>query len=88
VAYGRDRVGDAFEEGAARVQASSVPRYLRRQWAELMRRSFGCDLLACVCGGKMTLVALMVDPVGIRRLMRRLTSAAEDHGIAPARASP
>jgi hypothetical protein len=53
-----------------------------------MRRSFGRDLIACACRGRMTSVALMVDAVGSRRLMRHLTSAAEDHGIAPARASP
>jgi len=40
-------------------------------WADLMRRSFGLDVLACPrCGGRLTLIALIADPVVIARFLR------------------
>jgi hypothetical protein len=44
VAYGRQR--DPVTEGQVEdAPTSNPPRSLRRQWAELMRRSFGFDVL-------------------------------------------
>jgi hypothetical protein len=40
------------------LEAAPTPR--RRQWADLMRRSFGFDVLACDrCGGRLRLIALI-----------------------------
>jgi hypothetical protein len=41
-----------------------------RLWAELMQRSFGCDVLACPrCGGRLELIALIEDSRVIRRIL-------------------
>jgi len=50
-----------------------VGRRPNRAWAELMERSFGFDVLACPrCAGRMTLVALIRDPVLVGRILRHL----------------
>jgi hypothetical protein len=47
------------------------PRY--RSWAELMRRAFDADVLACpMCGGRMILLATITDPAVIRRMLTHL----------------
>ena len=39
-------------------------------WAALMRRSFGFDVLACSrCGGRLRLIAIIEQPVVIRRIL-------------------
>jgi hypothetical protein len=41
------------------------------QWAELMRRTFGVDVLACPrCGGRLRLVALIDQASVIQRILR------------------
>jgi hypothetical protein len=87
VVYGRKGVpgvGGEVED----APASNAPRYLRRQWAELMRRSFGFDVLSCPdCGGKMRLLAVILDRAVIRKILsphrsaQRTTNA---HGCASA----
>jgi len=47
------------------------PRY--RSWAELMRRAFEVDVLACPrCGGRMVVLATIDDPAVIRRILTHL----------------
>jgi hypothetical protein len=47
------------------------PRY--RAWADLMRRAFEADVLACPrCGGRMILLATIEDPVVITRILTHL----------------
>lgn len=47
------------------------PRY--RSWAELMRRAFDTDVLACPkCGGRMVLLATIEDPAVIRPILTHL----------------
>ena len=44
---------------------SARPRY--RAWADLMRRAFAADVLACPrCGGRMTVLATIEDPAVIQ----------------------
>ena len=44
-----------------------------RGWADLMQRSFGCDVLACPrCPGRLTLVALIRETAVILRILRHL----------------
>jgi hypothetical protein len=67
----------------------TVPRHKQRQWAELMRRAFGYDLLSCPdCGGKMALLACVLQSAAIRRILRHLRLPADLPALAPARASP
>ena len=45
----------------------------RDQWAELMRRTFGVDVLACPrCGGRLRLVALIEQASVNQRVLRHL----------------
>ena len=58
-------------------------------WAELMRRSLALDVLACPrCGGRLTLIALIEDPVVIVRILRHLGLPTELSEARPARAPP
>ena len=58
-------------------------------WAELMRRSLGLDVLACPrCGGRLTLIALIEDPVVIARFLRHLGLPTDIPEAQPARAPP
>ena len=58
-------------------------------WADLMRRSFGFDVLACTrCGGRMRLVALIDQPPVIQHILRHLGLPTEIHEPRPTRAPP
>ncbi len=59
------------------------------QWAELMRRTFGLDVLACPrCGGRLRLVALIDQASVVQRILRHLGLATEVPEPRPARAPP
>ena len=58
-------------------------------WADLMRRTFGFDVLACPrCGGLLRLVALIEQAAVIERILRHLDLPAEIPAPRPARAPP
>ena len=49
-------------------------------WADLMRRAFDIDVLACPrCGGRLRLMATVEDPDAVRAILAAL---AESRGIA------
>jgi hypothetical protein len=53
-------------------------------WAQLMRRAFDLDVLACpACGGRLRLIALIVDPRTIRVILDSLGSPTGHAGRAP-----
>jgi len=64
------------------------PKY--RAWADLMRRAFEADVLACPkCGGRMTVLATIEDPAVIARILTHLGLSLEAGEASPApRASP
>jgi hypothetical protein len=63
------------------------PRY--RSWAELMRRAFDTDVLACPkCGGRMVLLATIEDPAVIRRILTHLGLSLDDGDPFPGRPPP
>src|SRR5881296_2771991 len=64
------------------------PKY--RAWADLMRRAFEADVLACPkCGGRMIVLATIEDPAVIRRILTHLGLSMETGEALPAaRASP
>jgi hypothetical protein len=59
------------------------PRY--RPWAELLKRTFGLDVLCCPgCGARMRLLAMVTEPKSITRYLRSLGEPTD----APARSPP
>lgn len=59
------------------------------QWADLMRRTFGFDALACPrCGGRLRLVALLEHASVVQRILRHLRLPTEVPEPRPARAPP
>jgi Putative transposase/Transposase zinc-binding domain len=63
------------------------PRY--RSWAELMRRAFDTDVLACPkCGGRMVLLATIEDPVVISRILTHLGLSHENGDPLPEHGPP
>jgi hypothetical protein len=65
----RPRAGDA--DGGPLPESAGPPRRSRGwTWAALMRRAFEIDVLACSrCGGRLRLIAIVEDPVVIRRIL-------------------
>jgi uncharacterized protein YbaR (Trm112 family) len=60
-----------------------------RLWADLMRRAFGFDVLACPrCGGRMRLVATIEQREVIERILGHLGLPTELPAPRPARAPP
>jgi hypothetical protein len=86
--YGRQ--GGPVAEGEVEdVAASNAARYLRRQWAQLMRRSFGFEVLECAdCGGRMRLMGVIFDRAVIRRILSHIGLSCEPRIPAAARAPP
>jgi len=91
--------------GEARIEDSSVqadqgephtdtPVAARRRvrgqlWADLMRRTFGFDVLACPrCGGRLRLIALIEQAAVIRRILGHLGLRTEVPVPHPVRAPP
>jgi len=59
------------------------------RWADLMRRAFGFDVLACPrCGGRLRLIALLDESAVTRRILRHLGLPTEVPAARPARAPP
>lgn len=86
VAYGR---GAAPPRELDCLVTDDPPQHKRRQWAELMRRAFGYDLLSCPsCGGKMQLVACVMERNAIRKILIHLGLPSDPPAVAHARASP
>ena len=56
------------------------------RWADLMRRAFDWDVLACPrCGGRLRLIALIFDPGTIDALQRSLAPSESADRAPPAR---
>ena len=59
------------------------------RWADLMRRAFGFDVLACPrCGGRLRLIALIEESAVTQRILRHLGLPTEVPAARPARAPP
>ena len=59
------------------------------RWADLMRRAFGFDVLACPrCGGRLRLIALIDESAVTQRILRHLGLPSEVPEARPARAPP
>ena len=72
----------------ATVGSAAAPARGQR-WADLMRRTFGFDVLACPrCGGRLRLIALIEEAAVIGRILRHLGLPTEPPVPRPARAPP
>jgi hypothetical protein len=68
-------------------EAPGTPRYWG--WADLMRRAFERDVLACPrCGGRMRLIATIEDPRVIRRILAPLRLPTQGSDPSPSRPPP
>ena len=71
----RARRAAAAGEGPAsrnEAAASLTPsqRQRRRQWARLIAKVFEVDPLRCPCGGAMRVIAFILDPAVIRKILQ------------------
>jgi hypothetical protein len=68
------------------------PRSGRRPhtpWADLLRRTFGIDILACPgCGGRLRLLATIEDPKTVTKILNHLGIPTEFPAPLPARSPP
>jgi hypothetical protein len=87
-----------FSPAAPDAEGLAVPRappenvaYVRPRhfpWADLLRRVFEFDILACPdCGGRLRLVATIEDPSVVARILEHLGLAVDLPSPAPARST-
>jgi putative transposase len=85
------RCGAADSQSPGPSHAPPRPGYTRPRyhaWADLLRRTFAADVLACAhCGRRLRLLATITDERVIRRLLRHLGLPTEVPEPAPARPS-
>lgn len=74
VAYGRSRAEDPEQTSACtRANGGTLSTRMRRDWATLMKRGLGLDVLACArCDGRMRIVAVVDRPSAARRIAEHL----------------
>ena len=58
-------------------------RARRRQWARLIAKVFEVDPLRCACGGTMRVIAFILDPVVIRKILQQHRPRPEPRAHAP-----
>ena len=76
-------------KGVRRVRREGTDCGRGRQWAALMQRTFGFDVLACPrCGGRLRLIALIEQAEVVRRILRHLGLPDEIPRARPARPPP
>jgi hypothetical protein len=92
VEYGRPAPPASTEsepQGAEPTRSVCAPRHLRRQWAEMMRRGFDLNVLECPkCGGRLRLLALIMDRSTIKKLLAHAKLPTEPPRPMPWRGPP
>ena len=85
-----DPSGHAAQGETDAVTPSGAERRARgRLWADLVRRVFGFDVLACPrCGGRLRLIALIDQASVIQQILGHLGLPTEIPASTPARAPP
>ena len=80
-----------FETGRSRGPASADAdspsaaerRRLRRAWAELIRRIYEVDPISCQCGARMRILAFILDPQDITRILQHIDTEGATNQHAP-----
>ncbi len=57
---------------------------MRKTWARLPKRVFDIDIEQCACGGKLKLIALIEEPVVIKKMLKHLGLDPQPPPIGPA----
>jgi len=87
VAYGAPPVEAPVGASASangKDDSAAAPGSRHWAWADLMRRAFDIDVLACSsCGGRMRLIATVEDPDAIRAILATLALSDERADRAP-----
>ena len=88
----------AEESGEARARRARVPHRPGKRrmggrryytWAELLRRVFAIEIFTCPrCGGSRRLLAAILDPASIERVLRSMGLPCDAPELAPARDPP
>ncbi len=65
------------ETSAKPIKKSGKSARERKTWADLMRRGFQLDVLACECGGRRKVISVIEDVAVARRILRHLGLPAE-----------
>jgi len=83
-----EATGDAALS-ASRPAAKSYARPRHFAWADLLRRVFLFDILACAdCGGRLRLVATIEDPAVVTKILSHLGLPPDPPSPSPARSPP
>ena len=70
---------------ASNLELSTAERRrLRRAWAQMVRRIYELDPLTCRCGAKMRILAFILDPRVVTKILRHIA----EHGTSRERAPP
>ena len=88
---GREAPSGLASPGATDATTPDAARRRARGhlWADLMRRAFGFDVLACPrCGGRLRLIALIDQASVIQQILGHLGLPTEIPALTPARAPP
>jgi hypothetical protein len=60
-----------------------------RPWAELLKRTFGVDVLECPkCKGRMKLIAMLTEPKSVGRYLAGMGELTDVPGRSPSRGPP
>ncbi len=90
----RSRVAPPLRKAPAEVADAAEAKAPKRAgtyrpWAELLKRTFGVDVLECpTCKGRMKLVAMVTEPKSIARYLAGIGELAEVPGQSPSRGPP
>ena len=76
------------ESPLAAATPSGSTRAGRVQWAELLRRVFATDVVSCPCGGRRSVIAVVVDSALARAVLAALGLPCTPTTFAPARDPP
>lgn len=65
-----------------------APLSVRQAWARMLRKVFEVDPLACPCGGRLRVVAVIEDPLSLERILRHMGLFQDGLDEASGRAPP
>ncbi|MBI3768678.1 MAG: hypothetical protein HY271_09315 [Deltaproteobacteria bacterium] len=85
---GASDTGDASDVSPPSSRPPPRPPGRHFAWAELLRRIFEIDILACTCGGRLRFIATIEDPPVVERILRHLGLPTAMPELAPARPPP
>jgi len=83
---------DTFASSSTPVQApprlDRPARTYRVPWADLLRKVFAVDVLACPCGGRLQLIAFIAEATVAKRILDHLGFDSRGPPLARAQAPP